>query len=177
MSEILLPTDLSSESRKAIFDAIPLARVWNAHLTLLHVYNTPHNLDHMRGPGLCAAIKRRRQHAENALQRLGQQVREQYPNCSTEFREGPVDQQIAEAGEDLQADLMVIGTHPGGWFRRIAYGSDAKAILRLSPCPVLVVREEKPVGPPFEGARSPGLGLAVCTANHRPTNQCNQVGG
>jgi len=139
--EILVLTDLTVESRKAITYAVTVAQTWNAHLTLLHVYKEPHNLQYMRGSHVCEAIVGQRQYSKNALELLGEQAKKQYANCDTEFRDGTLCEEIANSVRDLQADLMIIGTHENRWFQRIAYGSDAEAIIRLAPCPVLVVRE------------------------------------
>jgi nucleotide-binding universal stress UspA family protein len=139
--KILVPIDLTVESRKAINDAVNLAQIWNAHLTLLHVYQEPYNSCYLRGSHVYDAIKEHRQNREHILQLLGEAVRERYPNCSTEFRQGSLCDEIAKAANDLQADLMIIGTQGNKWFRRIAYGSDADAIVRRASCPVLVVLE------------------------------------
>lgn len=138
--EILVPTDLTVESRKAIAYAVSLAKSLNAHLTLLHVYKEPHSLEYMRGPDVCAARERQRQYTENALEHLGKRAKEEYANCSTEFREGALCDELANSVKELRVDLMVISTRGDKWFRRIAYGCESDAIVRLSPCPVLVVR-------------------------------------
>lgn len=138
--EILVPTDFTPESRKAIAYAVNLAKALHAHMTLLHVYKEPHSLEYMRGPDVCAARERQRRYTENALELLGKQAKEEYANCSTEFREGALCDEIANSVKELQADLMVISTRGNKWFRRVAYGCEADAIVRLSPCPVLVVR-------------------------------------
>ena len=70
-----------------------------------------------------------------------EEVREQKANCSTVFRQGNHCDEIVKAAHDLQADLMIIGTRADKWFQRIAYGSDADALVRRAGCPVLVVPE------------------------------------
>lgn len=56
------------------------------------------------------------------------------------------------------ADLVVMGTHGHRGFRRAVLGSVAERFLRLSTCPVLLVREQQAdadsVGSPSESARS-----------------------
>jgi len=141
--EVLLPTDLPMENREVIHYAVTLARTWNARLTLLHIYKEPYNLCYLRGLYAYDAIKRHRQHKKEMLQQLGDEVREQYPKCTTEFREGTLSEEIVRAANDLQADLMIVGTHANNWFQRIAYGSDADVIARWAPCPVLVVGEHE----------------------------------
>jgi nucleotide-binding universal stress UspA family protein len=50
---------------------------------------------------------------------------------------------IAQLASDLEANLVVVGTHGRKGLSRFLLGSVAEAVVRLSPCPVLVVR---PVG-------------------------------
>ncbi len=47
---------------------------------------------------------------------------------------------IAQLGADLQADLVVVGTHGRQGFKRFLLGSVAESVVRLAHCPVLVVR-------------------------------------
>jgi nucleotide-binding universal stress UspA family protein len=47
---------------------------------------------------------------------------------------------IAKAARDLQAELIVVGTHGRTGLRRLALGSVAAAVTRRAPCSVLVVR-------------------------------------
>lgn len=48
--------------------------------------------------------------------------------------------QIAQLAADLEADLVVVGTHDRSGVPRLLLGSVAEAVTRLSPCPVLIVR-------------------------------------
>jgi nucleotide-binding universal stress UspA family protein len=50
---------------------------------------------------------------------------------------------IVQLAGDIQADLVVIGTHGRRGIARFLLGSVAAGVVRLAPCPVLVVR---PVG-------------------------------
>lgn len=140
--EIIVATDLSVQSRKAINYAVTLARTWNAHLTLLYVYQGPYSPAYMRNPHVNDTIERQRQYTKNALQLFGERAREQYARCNTQFREGNLCDEIVKAVKDLQADLIIVGTHGSRWIRRIALGSEADEIVRLAPCPVLVVRTD-----------------------------------
>lgn len=60
--------------------------------------------------------------------------------------------EIAQLASDLDADLVVIGTHGRRGFRRLLLGSVAEAVVRLAHCPVLVVRpkDHTPVVPEIE---------------------------
>jgi len=48
--------------------------------------------------------------------------------------------EIAQLASDLEADLVVIGTHGRRGFRRLLLGSVAEGVVRLAHCAVLVVR-------------------------------------
>ncbi len=57
---------------------------------------------------------------------------------------------ILEAIDDLQPDLVVVGTRGLGPLKRLQLGSTASAISRLAPCSVLLVRADE-----HEGADRP----------------------
>jgi hypothetical protein len=48
--------------------------------------------------------------------------------------------EIAQLAADLEADLVVVGTHGRRGLPRLLLGSTAETTARLAPCPVLVVR-------------------------------------
>jgi nucleotide-binding universal stress UspA family protein len=60
---------------------------------------------------------------------------------------------IAQLASDLEANLVVVGTHGHRGLSRLLLGSVAAGVVRLAPCPVLVVR---PVGAP-DAAKIPGI--------------------
>jgi nucleotide-binding universal stress UspA family protein len=67
--------------------------------------------------------------------------------------EGPAEQ-IAQLAADVEADLVVVGTHGRRGLSRLVLGSVAEATLRLAPCPVLVVRP-KSLPPPVPAIQPP----------------------
>jgi nucleotide-binding universal stress UspA family protein len=57
--------------------------------------------------------------------------------------------------QDLEADLIVIATHGRGGWQRFLFGSVAEKVVRLAPCPVLVVH-----APQAEGGETAPQGLS-----------------
>jgi len=55
---------------------------------------------------------------------------------------GRVADQIVKQAKDWSADLIVMGTHGRRGLERLAMGSDAELVLRLSHVPVLLVRDQ-----------------------------------
>ncbi len=52
---------------------------------------------------------------------------------------GDPGQEICRAAEDLDADVVVIGTRGHGGLRRAVLGSVSDHVIRNAPCPVLTV--------------------------------------
>lgn len=50
--------------------------------------------------------------------------------------------EIAQLAADLEAELIVVGTHGRRGFQRFLLGSVAEGVVRLAPCEVLVVRPQ-----------------------------------
>ncbi len=56
---------------------------------------------------------------------------------------GPAADSIVRDARRQRADLIVLGTHGRRGLRRMVLGSDAEAVVRTSPVPVLLVRSAK----------------------------------
>jgi nucleotide-binding universal stress UspA family protein len=56
-------------------------------------------------------------------------------------------EEIAQLAADLEADLVIVGAHGRHGLPRMTLGSVAEAVVRLAPCPVLVVRPKKLAAP------------------------------
>lgn len=68
-------------------------------------------------------------------------------HCRAHQRIEVPSEQVAQLAADLEADLVVVGTHGRRGFERFMLGSVAEATVRLAPCPVLVVRPKAPPPP------------------------------
>jgi nucleotide-binding universal stress UspA family protein len=75
-------------------------------------------------------------------------------------------EELAQLAADLEADLVVVGTHGRRGLSRVLLGSSAEATVRLAPCPVLVVRPKAvPEAPPVIEPPCPR-----CVEERRATN-------
>jgi len=81
----------------------------------------------------------RTQHADQKLAFLDGVVAHQRVEVPSE--------EVAQLAADLEADLVVVGTHGHRGLSRLLLGSVAEATVRLAPCPVLVVRPKAPPAP------------------------------
>jgi nucleotide-binding universal stress UspA family protein len=82
--------------------------------------------------------------------------------------------EIAQLAADLEADLVVVGTHGRRGLSRLVLGSVAEATIRLAPCPVLVVRPKAaPVAGPLIAPACPRC-LEARRASHGKEVWCEQ---
>jgi nucleotide-binding universal stress UspA family protein len=142
---ILVPFDGSVTSGRGLDEAIKLAELCGASLRILHVVN---ELGTISGLESCAA------YSAEVISLLHEGGLEILANGKARVAAAgvAVDTRLVEnfsmrlsdvvAEEALvwKADVIVIGTHGRRGVRRMVLGSDAEAILRTSPVPVLLVR-------------------------------------
>jgi Universal stress protein UspA and related nucleotide-binding proteins len=140
---ILVPVNLSDESRNTVEYAVPLAELCRAKLTLLHVWTTPGSHTGVLGALDPEAIQRSRDRAEFNLRRLEEMARERYPNIESYFLTGEPCSQIVAFAESSSVDLILVSTHEYDRLRNLVEGSDAEKIMRQAPCPVWIVRAQE----------------------------------
>ena len=94
----------------------------------------------------------------------------------THLRFDAIADQIAQLAADLEADLIVVGTHGRRGLSRLLLGSSAEATVRLAPCPVMVVRPKalpepapriEPPCPRCIEARRVSAGVELWCEQHR----------
>ena len=77
--------------------------------------------------------------AEKTLDQLAEKRRSTGALGQLLVKVGDAREQIIQCAVDLQVDLLVMGTHGRRGLKRMFLGSVAEAVLRMAPCPVLVV--------------------------------------
>jgi universal stress protein A len=145
LQQILVPTDFSECSQKAVEYALAFARQFGASLTLLHVLEPvpyPAGSDYMLGEvqNLHAKIE------DEAHVRLMDLVRtgiEPDISAAPMIRIGIAWQEITEVARERDIDLIIIGTHGYTGLKHLVLGSTAEKVVRHAPCPVLTVRERE----------------------------------
>lgn len=64
------------------------------------------------------------------------------PNVTIHTETGDPADKLVEVAAELDADIIVIGTHGRTGLKRILLGSVAEVVVRRAGCPVFVVREK-----------------------------------
>ncbi|ELY54500.1 universal stress protein [Natronococcus jeotgali] len=136
--ELLLATDGSDGARRAADHAIELARQLDASLHILSVSEDgPHaeqKRDLMR-TDLEDQAAEAIEHAEEKAAGNGIDVR-------TTIRHGVPQEEIVDAAEAHDADLIVVGTVGRSGLDQLIVGSVAEEVVRNASVPVVTVRDE-----------------------------------
>lgn len=91
-----------------------------------------------------------RKYADQALARYVEaNPGKRFDRVVAHLRCDAIAEEVAQLAADLEADLVVVGTHGRRGLSRLLLGSSAEATVRLAPCPVLVTRPKAvPDAPP-----------------------------
>lgn len=136
LANILVATDFSETSDRALEHALSLARTYNSRIFLAHVIP----VDLMMAPELAEASREKlRQAAREGMERI---------RLSDRFFEVPHEEIITEGAlwPNIEAlikkhaiDLVVVGTRGKGLVQKLLIGSSAEEIFRQVRVPVLTV--------------------------------------
>ena len=162
IKKILYATDLSENARYAFGYAVNLANRHDAKITVIHVVEELSSFARsmaadILGEKRLADINTEREkevvlELKTRLEEFCNDVRHDQPSCPFVTDETivvtghPVDQIVHQALE-MDADLIVIGSHGRGGLADVTMGSTSRRVLRRCAMPVLVVRlqEDKTV--------------------------------
>ncbi|HEY6459524.1 MAG TPA: universal stress protein [Polyangiaceae bacterium] len=137
---ILVPSDFTETSDRALDWAIDLAAAVGAPVTVIHSYEIPilgfPDASMLPTPDISRKIA---EAAKKGLDALVDARRARGVALDAILREGVAWEQINAVAEDVNADLIVIGTHGRKGIARALLGSVAENVIRTSRRPVLTI--------------------------------------
>jgi nucleotide-binding universal stress UspA family protein len=143
LKRILVPTDFSEPSLKAIRYAERLAEQSGATIHLLYVIERPGlNNDFECFPLALPEAELRKIAKEKLLSIASTEIEELVP-VKVQVSFGKPFREIVEVARESDADLIVIATQGHSGINHILLGSTAERVVRHASCPVLVVREHQ----------------------------------
>ena len=139
--KILIPTDGSKTAAAAIYHGVGLAKGLGAKVYGLYVIDisafagipTEAIWESMRG-----LLEEEGKRALATVERTAKAQGVQYELI---IREGIPSEDIAKVAEDEGTDLIVVGTAGRTGLNRFLLGSVAEKVIKIAPCPVMVVRK------------------------------------
>jgi nucleotide-binding universal stress UspA family protein len=156
--DILVPTDFGAGSLAALQRAVDNLEPEGGKIVVLHVIER-RLLDHT------LTVFSEAEEAD-IVARLNQQAHDRYTQLVAELGASQVDIEllvvegvpalkIVQFGRDLDVDLIVMALHRGPeHFEQFLFGSTAERVMRIAPCPVLIVPETAML----HEAQAPNLG-------------------
>jgi nucleotide-binding universal stress UspA family protein len=137
---ILVPLDFSEPSKRAARFAREWAKLFGAHIYLLHVIEPATFLSGLEDVPIAMSRHDVAQTAKSALEKIARGELPKTTPVSVLVRKGKAYDQIVKTARSLQIDLIIIPTHGYQGLERAMLGSTAERVVRLAPCPVLTVR-------------------------------------
>ena len=163
IKKILYATDLSESAVHAFSYAVSLANMYGAGITILHVlaeFPGEEFIANMINTDTWEEIKSRhysearnqligkkRHHAamKEVLEAFSEEIQanaedQTFDTDEVLIKRGTPAEAIVETAQELNCDLIVMGTRGHGVIADVFIGSTAKWVLKHSPIPVLVIR-------------------------------------
>ena len=140
---ILVPTDGSSGTRRAIDHAVDLAAADGATIHALYVVNAASFASlpmETSWEGVAEMLEEEGEEAVSAVERV---AAERDVRVTTAVVEGTPSREIVKYATEEDCDLIVMGTHGRGGLDRLLLGSVAERVVRSSTIPVLTLRMEQ----------------------------------
>lgn len=147
INKIAVAIDMSDESLVAFDQAMAIARLCGAELVMIHAGEVYSSADFDKeGPAAAALehygeiLKERQTRARAELDQLRERHVGQGVTISQILVTGFADEVIPEAAKEIEADLLVLGTHGRTGIKRFFLGSVAERVVRLAECDVMIAR-------------------------------------
>ncbi|MDQ3924791.1 MAG: universal stress protein [Actinomycetota bacterium] len=146
-TKILVATDSSEEATLAARTAADIAAKTESEVHLVHVRGMPVYIDPgSEAPRVAsgAAEETIRREAQGVLDTQAEQLEAANGKVTqTHLRLGRPVEEIIVLADEIDAELVVMGSRGLGRVRRLLLGSVSDGVVRHAHCPVMVVRKEK----------------------------------
>ena len=148
---IMLAVDGSNSSKRAIEEAVKLARIANAPIHAVYVIDKSALFNYGGYYDPQALIEALRKDGRSALGQVHEAlgaagVTGDEEMVETEGIADDISTYLLRMAEKLKADVVVMGTHGRRGVARLVIGSVAERFLRFATCPVMLVRAEDTEG-------------------------------
>lgn len=137
---ILVPTDGSDATERAIVEAVELAAAHDGTIHALYVVNTASFASIPTESSVEGVSEMLEREGDAALDAVERAANERGVPVERVQLDGSPAREIVRYAERSDCDLVVMGTHGRGGIDRLLLGSVAERVVRSSTVPVLTVR-------------------------------------
>ena len=142
LKRIVCAIDFSASSDHAQGYAVGLAEVFGAELRLVHVVELPFLPTYSLAgvPNLALPVEQVEEGARKHMEQAVEACRAHHADTEGAVRTGSPFVEVINYAREIEADLIVVGTHGRTGLSHMLIGSVAEKIVRKAPCPVLSVK-------------------------------------
>ena len=145
---ILCPVDMQPRSKMALKKAITIAHQFNSKIILLNIHEEFMSkkqmvMSRVSVSALGEEFKKIATEAKNEMRTLVKELEADDVECDYVIRDGKPSEIILKLSDEINADLIVMGTNGKDSLSDFILGSTAQNVIQKSQCPVLVVPEGK----------------------------------
>jgi nucleotide-binding universal stress UspA family protein len=141
VKNILIPTDFSETASLAVAHGAHMAHLFSAKIYLLHSVETTIYTGQPGEPVLIQAAETIYKLGVDQLNTVAEEIKKNY-NIDIEALTvyGKPATAIAEAVNEKNIDIVIMGTHGASGFQEVFVGSNTNRAVHLSKCPVISIR-------------------------------------
>lgn len=154
MKKVLIALDYNPTAQKVAEAGFSLAKAIGAEVTLIHVITDPVYYSSLAyspimGFGGYVDLNYSQSGIIDELKKASEEFLAQSKkhledaNIQTQVKEGEVGETILEFAKELQADIIVLGSHSQRWLEAVVMGSATKKILHNTTVPLFIIPTKK----------------------------------
>ncbi len=139
-SKILIPTDFSEISLLAIKHGGFLAKETNEELILLHVHHDPNIIQSIFSTSDTLKQKELAQTIDKEMEKINTILFSNFGiTAKTIVKYGNPKKEIINVAKEVNATLIIMGTHGYGRLEEIVIGSNTLKVITNAPCPIMAI--------------------------------------
>lgn len=142
---ILFALDISEGAEYAFEYAAATANAFRADIAVIHVVHRQTDLREYYVPHISFEDTDRQidEAAAKMTMDFCEKHRKDFPDIRAYTETGVPHEKIVEKAKEINASMIVMGTHGRQGFEHFIFGSTAEGVVKNAPCPVLTIRPQK----------------------------------
>lgn len=143
-NKIIITTDFSETSYLAIKHGAFLAQYTKGEVYLVHIITKHWEKFNVFTPSITLDnVEKASDAVQKKLEELASDIKKEYGvNVTTVVNSGNPTTEIVKIAKEINAGLIVMGTHGYSSWEDLTIGSNALKVLTKSPCPVLTMSQQ-----------------------------------
>ena len=144
IKKVLIALDYDPTAKKVAEVGFAMAKAMGAEITLIHVIVdlVTYSLTYLNmGPLQLDSVDELKQASQNFLDKVKRHLGDD--TILTVIKEGEFADIILETAKELDADIIVMGSHSTKWLENVLIGSVTEEVLRKTTIPMFIIPTKK----------------------------------